>query len=266
MKQGTKILLIVLAVILILVIAAALTVYFMFFNSHPEKLAGNAEKYSVANTQENPDSLLNGKTIIFLGSSVAYGSESMGESFVDYMEKIDGIQAVKETVSGTTMVDKDAYGRASYITRMKSIDTTIQADAFVCQLSTNDATLKKPLGEISDSTNKDDFDAQTVTGAMEYVIAYAKETWNCPVVFFTGTEYTSRGYEEYAAMVDTLLKLKEKWDIGVIDLWNDPEMKEVSEENYALYMANGIHPTRAGYRDWWTPKFESYLVDYLNIG
>ena len=28
-------------------------------------------------------------------------------------------------------------------------------------------------------------------------------------------------------------------------------------------MVNGIHPSRAGYRDWWTPKFEAYLSNYL---
>ena len=66
-------------------------------------------------------------------------------------------------------------------------------------------------------------------------------------------------------MIDALYELQKKWDIGIIDLWNDAEMQAVSEEDYALYMSNGIHPTRAGYRDWWTPKFESYLTNYLGL-
>ena len=120
--------------------------------------------------------------------------------------------------------------------------------------------MKKPLGEISDSFDIGDFDTQTVAGAMEYVIAYARQTWNCPVIFYTGTQYKSAQYEE---MVALLLKLQEKWDIGVIDLWNDGEMNAVSKADYDLYMVNGIHPSRAGYRDWWTPKFEAYLSEYL---
>ena len=101
---------------------------------------------------------------------------------------------------------------------------------------------------------------KTVAGAIEYVIAYAKQTWNCPVIFYTGTQYKS---EQYAQMVDLLLQIQEKWKIGVIDLWNDPEMQAVSAEDYKLYMVNGIHPSFAGYRDWWTPKFEAYLTEAL---
>lgn len=60
-----------------------------------------------------------------------------------------------------------------------------------------------------------------------------------------------------------LLKIQEKWDIGVIDLWNATDMNEVSEREYKLYMYDAIYPTRAGYGLWWTPKFETFLESYL---
>ena len=41
-------------------------------------------------------------------------------------------------------------------------------------------------------------------------------------------------------------------------------MNAVGAEDYALYMADGIHPTQAGYLLWWTPKFELGLIDFLN--
>lgn len=41
-------------------------------------------------------------------------------------------------------------------------------------------------------------------------------------------------------------------------------MNAVSTDDYKLYMVNGIHPSRAGYRDWWTPKFEAFLSNLLN--
>ena len=187
--------------------------------------AGNKAAYSVENTEALSDSALKGKTIIFLGSSVVYGSTSQGQSFVEYLEKRDGIIPVKEAVSGTTLVDETVWGKKSYIERMKTIDPTIHADAFVCQLSTNDATMKKPLGSVSDSFDKNDFDTKTIAGAIEYVIAYAKETWNCPVIFFTGTQYKS---EAYGKMVELLQAIAAKWDIGLLDLWNDPDMNAVS--------------------------------------
>jgi lysophospholipase L1-like esterase len=221
---------------------------------------GNDAEFSAAHAETLNGTALAGKTIIFLGSSVTHGTAARGESFADFMEKRDGINPVKEAVSGTTLVDKPAFGKQSYIARLKTIDTSIRVDAFVCQLSTNDATLRKSLGEISASFDIDGFDTQTVAGAIEYVIAYAKATWNCPVIFFTGTRYNSA---QYCKMVDILLAVQKKWDIGVIDLWNNAELNAVDSKSYKLYMVDGIHPSRAGYLKWWTPVFESYLADYL---
>lgn len=256
LSKGRIILYILLAVVLFIAIQTPITIAI----SNGKFAAGNKDPYTVANTPALDNSPLKGKTIIFLGSSVTYGSASGGESFADYMVKRDGITAVKEAVSGTTLVDETVWGKQSYIARMKTIDTTIDADALVCQLSTNDATMKKPLGTVSDSFDMADFDTQTVAGAIEYVIAYSKETWDCPVIFYTGTKYDS---EHYGQMVDLLLQIQKKWDIGVIDLWNNEEMNAVSAEDYKLYMVNGIHPSKAGYRDWWTPVFEAYLIDFF---
>ena len=113
---------------------------------------------------------------------------------------------------------------------------------------------------MSDSFDIEDFDRGTVIGALETIIAYAKESWNCPVIIYTGTRFDSEPYE---AMVDALPALQEKWGVGVLDLWNDEEMNAVSDEDYHLYMHDDVHPTRAGYLRWWVPKFESYLYDYL---
>ena len=258
MKKKKMVLIILAAVVLFFSIQIPLTLAI----SNGKFAAGNREEYSVAATPSLESSPLSGKHIIFLGSSVTYGSAANGESFVDYLVKRDDIIATEEAVSGTLLVEEAVWGKESYITRMKTIEPNLNADAFICQLSTNDATMKKPLGEISDSRNLEDFDTQTVTGAMEYVIAYAQQTWDCPVIFYTGTQYDN---EVYAAMVARLLELQEKWDIGVIDLWNDAEMNSVSEDAYELYMVNGIHPSRAGYRDWWTPKFEAYLLELFAV-
>lgn len=247
-----------LIIVLVVFLLAAIPPIYVFTRANNHK--GNTDAYSLENTPALEQSPLQGKTMIFLGSSVTYGSSSNGVSFVEYMEKRDGILPVKEAIGGSTLVDKTVNGKESYIARMKKIDPNINVDTFVCQLSTNDATKKLPLGEISDSFSLQDFDTQTVAGAIEYVIAYARETWNCPVIFYTGTRYNSARYGE---MVELLLEIQKKWDIGVIDLWNDAEMNAVSKADYDLYMVNGIHPSRAGYRDWWTPKFEEYLATYL---
>lgn len=244
---------IVLSIILILVIIAGGYVGNMLgvFNE------GNYGDFALKDTASVPDSPINGKTVIFLGSSVTFGYGSFGVSFADFLEKTDGITAVKEAVSGTTLVDIKSN---SYVSRMKKIDKDINADAFVCQLSTNDATKEMPLGEISDSFSMNDFDTQTVAGAIEYIIAYAKETWSCPVVFYTQAKYDSG---HYAKMVELLLEIQKKWNITLIDLWNNDEINSITDKERNIYLVDHIHPTKAGYKEWWLPEFQKCLYKIL---
>lgn len=223
------------------------------------RLSGNAEEYHLENVEPFLNSPLSGKKICFLGSSVTAGDASLGVSFVDYISKRNNCEYVKEAVGGTTLVDT---GSSSYIQRMrKNIDAKDHFDAFICQLSTNDATREMPMGTISDGMELSNFDTSTVVGAIEYIICYAQVNWECPIIFYTGTKYDS---EQYAQMVELLYQLQKKWNIGIIDLWNNEEMNTVSKDDYDFYMADPIHPSQAGYLLWWTPVMEQYL--YENIG
>ena len=140
------------------------------------------------------------------------------------------------------------------------LDPKAHYDLFICQLSTNDASKKLPLGEVAEGIELNSFDTSTVTGAMEYIMVYARETWNCPVVFFTGSRYDSK---EYGDMVARLHDLEEKYGVGVLDLWTGDAFNAITDSDRALYMNDSIHPTRAGYRDWWGPELEKQLIDYL---
>lgn len=218
-------------------------------------LEGNAEEYHLENVDVLEGSPLAGMNLCFLGSSVTYGASSLEVSFVEYISTRNECTYVKEAVSGTTLADN---GDTSYVQRMiNNISADEEFDAFICQLSTNDASQGVDMGEISESVNLDDFDTTTVIGAMEYIICYAQETWECPVIFYTGTQYDSEQYEE---MVNALYDLQEKWGIGIIDLWNG---LDVNIDEYDLYMADSIHPTQAGYLEWWTPYMEEVLYEIL---
>ena len=218
---------------------------------------GNSESYDMSTVEKLDNSPLNGKKVLFLGSSVTYGSASLQQGIPEYFSYRFGCKYTKEAVSGTTLVDN---GKSSYVQRLINVSKDENYDLLVCQLSTNDATKGKPLGEISDNYELSAFDTSTVTGAMEYIICYAKETWNCQVVFYTGSRYES---DEYSAMVKRVLELEEKWGIKVLDLWNDDAFNNITAEERELYMYDDIHPTKAGYRDWWCPEMERQLLEYL---
>ncbi len=186
--------------------------------------------------------ILTNKTVLFLGSSVTYGSASGGVAFPEMMAEICGLRAVKEAVSGTTLTDRSP---SSYVSRLKTVDTSLSVDLFICQLSTNDAKKNLPRDGIE--------------AAIRTILSYVKETWSCPIVFYTGTYYESPAY---ADMVELLLRLQTElgrdYGFTVLDLWNDPDMRSVSPADYAGYMKDPVHPTEIGYREWWTPKFIAY--------
>lgn len=218
---------------------------------------GNSREYAVASCMQQEHSVLRGKRICFLGSSVTYGFASRGESFVDYLAVQDGILAFKYAVNGTTLGDVDSR---SYVSRLEMIDAHEPFDLFICQLSTNDSSFGVPLGKISSSEDPADFDKKTTIGAIEYILSYVEHIWKCPAAFFTCPRYASAPYQK---LVTQLYRLQHKWGFEILDLWQDTKMGESICRNRDIYMTDDIHPTRACYQKLWTPFFRKRLKEIL---
>ena len=217
--------------------------------------------YTVKELAEpDPADPLSGLNILWVGSSVTYGAHSAGHYAVAdaIADRHPGTICEKYAISATTLVNQS---EDSYVARLKRIPTSRTPDLIVVQLSTNDATTNKPFGEIAEGKDIESFDDTTIAGAIETIIAYADETFHCPVVFYTGS-YTVK--EHYDEMVSLLLQIQEKWGIGVVDLFNNPDMTAIYDtELYHRYMYDEVHPNRVGYVEWWTPFFESELSAYV---
>lgn len=189
----------------------------------------------------------------FLGSSVTYGHANNGSSFVNEISSMLNATCVKEAVSGTTLADN---GANSYVSRMLSnFDKNAKAEKLIVQLSTNDATQNANRGTISSSMNIEDFDRKTTLGAIEYIIAYARQTWNCGVTFYTNPKYDNAGY---ASLVTDLYAIREKWGIGIVDFYNYVDMEELPAQTLSSFMADAIHPNALGYK-WMGEVFAEYL-------
>lgn len=221
-----------------------------------------AEGYYLGGADENglcEVKPLSDEVIFFLGSSVTYGSATGGRSFVDLIDTDDnGISTVKSAISGTTLVNN---GTSSYVARLQTeFQKYGTPDKLIVQLSTNDATQGQPMGTLGDSFDKDDFDQTTVIGAIEFIIAYARETWGCEVIFYTNCPYES---DNYAAMVEALYEIHGKWGIGILDFY---ACNGISEPDcLATYMNDSIHPNIFGYR-YMADEMESYFEEDYNQG
>lgn len=194
------------------------------------------------------------QVLMFLGSSVTYGSNADSNSYADFLEENHGYIANKRAISGTTLVDQG--NREGYIQRMEDeISPNAKIDKLIVQLSTNDAGQNKPLGTLSDSFDAADMDRNTVMGAIEYIIAYATKTWGCDVIVWTNPKYSN---DNYAKMYDAVFEIQAKWsNFGVMDFYGlgDPD---------AALMSDSVHPKLEGYRDWMAPYAAKWLEDYDN--
>lgn len=271
--QRKHLLVSVLKYILVIVLAVCLALGYAGFQtlSNTTGIAkpGNSDKYNVENVATKADSPIEGKTILFLGSSVTQGYASGGVSFVDYIEKIDNANVIKEVYSGTTVAYTNAgYAKAenSYNPRLQKYDASTPVEAVVIQLSSNDSTSGAPLGEVSDTFELSEIDNSTFTGGMEALIAYAKETWDCPIIVYANPEFRVKTFydgDSYYNMVKKCQEVVDKWDVYYLNMWEDPDFKAASLSDYRFWMSDPVHPTKAGYLEWWTPAFEEALYSFF---
>lgn len=258
-----------LRLIAVALIAVLLSTYNLLTTTMGMGHPGNEDQYSLENVTVQADSPLKGKNILFLGSSVTEGRASKKISYVEYIREIDGANVIKEAVSGTTVANTNvgyAVAEDSYLPRLMKYDASDKIDAIVIQLSTNDATSGGDLGELSKATKLADIDSTTFTGGMEAVIAYAKETWDCDILIYSNPEFRhDTGLyepEAYDEMVQQTKKIADKWDVDFLNMWEDEACKAVTDEQWKLWMGDAVHPTRAGYLEWWTPMFQEILYSY----
>lgn len=205
-------------------------------------LEGNSAQYA-AESFERQFCTLSGKRVLFLGSSVTNGAGADCQSFVEMLEHGYGISAVKEAVNGTTLVDS---GPMSYIKRLRKLDTGERYDAFVCQLSTNDAARG--------------FQPDEIDGAIENIVSYVNSMFDCPVLFYTSPKFNSFAY---AAMVKRLHRLSDTLGFGVADLWSECDLSQLTAHQRRLYFADPVHPTRAGYATLFVPVLKAKLEEML---
>ncbi len=236
---------------------------------------GNDGKYDAAVISPSVTPLT-GKTIYWLGSSVTLGMESGNTAVADYIAARNGAACVKEAVSGTTLRDAKSNSYVSRLRNSKVFDKGAQIDAFVCQISTNDAKsgVVSRWGTVTGADVTSGFDVETTLGAMEYIITYVESTWNCPIYFYSGAYFGDSGDRssrdpkgsDYAKLVEKAHEIADKWnvidgyEVKVIDLFNDEAFNDITDEQYALYMHDAVHPFKAGYLEWWTPAFEAQFI------
>lgn len=209
-------------------------------------LPGNSAHYDLAQIPRSTFRDFEGMNLFALGSSVTWGFASGGVGLAEYLAHRYAMTAVKEAVNGTTLAGHDAD---SYVARLhKHSTSTDTVDLFLLQLSTNDA--------------RKGYSTAESMRAVEDIITYVHQQWQAPVIVYTNTRFASNAYGK---LVDALHETqRRRGDFFIIDLWNNEQLNTVTSAQHNLYMADDIHPTRAGYVQWWGPYVAQKLEEIMS--
>ena len=218
---------------------------------------GNNDEYNVEQLKKNEDSVMQGDPYVFLGSDFTFGAKSDGQSFVDYLEAVDGIKCKKYGGDGYKLNGKGENTLVYCFS--KAVEKDVYPKVVFCEVPACNAKGRQNNGELSSSYYIGDYDTTTLYGAMEYLCASADLNWGCKVVFITCPTNDDKKYAEIAEAADAVA---EKWGSKVINFYNNDEISFDKSEK-SLYMVDNSSPTKAGYNKVYAPKVEEFIQRYF---
>lgn len=218
---------------------------------------GNNDEYNVEKLKKNEDSVMQDDPYVFLGSDFTFGAKSDGQSFVDYLEAVDGIKCKKYGGEGYKLNGKGENTLVYCFS--KAVEKDVYPKVVFCEVPACNAKGRQNNGELSSSYYIGDYDTTTLYGAMEYLCASADLNWGCKVVFITCPTNDDKKYAEIAEAADAVA---EKWGSKVINFYNNDEISFDKSER-KLYMVDSSSPTKAGYNKVYAPEVEEFMQRYF---
>ena len=249
-------------VIKFVVIALALAVvfvgiYFVAGKQTGSISKGNNDEYNVEQLKKNEDSVMQDDPYVFLGSDFTFGAKSDGQSFVDYLEAVDGIKCKKYGGEGYKLNGKGEETLAYSFS--KAVEENTNPKVVFCEVPACNEKGKQKIGELTSGYYIGDCDTTTFYGALEYICASADLNWGCKVVFIT---CPTNDEKKYDPLVEATNAVAEKWNTKVINFYNNDEISFDKSER-KLYMVDSSSPTKAGYNKVYAPKVEEFMQRYF---
>ena len=65
-------------------------------------------------------------------------------------------------------------------------------------------------------------------------------------------------------MIEALEQVCDKWNLKMLDLYNDDDFKTLDDKEMKLYFDEPFCPTKAGYKELITPKFEDFIIEFMS--
>lgn len=212
-----------------------------------DTITGREEDFEVQ------DSVLNGKTALFVGDSICYGSqdEAKKSAWAGRIAEHYGLDFYTNNgVSGASLstARADRQGRILWqVTR----EAAYQYDYVILHGGVNDAWDSYPVGEVSSSFDVADFDVNTYAGALEELFYYTIRDHGTSAIGylmnFKAPSCTSGRISDMSEYFAVGKQICEKWKVPYLDMYNSAEITEALKFTTKTYTNDYIHPNAAGY-------------------
>ncbi len=207
------------------------------------------------------ESVLNGKSALFVGDSICYGTQDTGtdRGWAGRIAKYYGLSNYTNNgVSGASLSTARwrENGNASSKVQGQILFQVNQESAFyydyvILHGGVNDAWDSYPVGEITDSFDVEDFDIGTFAGALEelfyYTTQYFPEAKIGYLMNFYAPSCTNGRVSDMSEYFAEAKKICEKWDMPYFDMYNNEEITAALKFDTKEHTNDYIHPLASGY-------------------
>ncbi len=225
------------------------------------------------NVEPDKTSPLYGKTGLFMGDSISFGSgdtasyktNSIGKAWAGRIAALTGLKATNASVGGAKASYISGDDSAKWLYNQHLAHTKTKFDIIVMQGGVNDARHNREVGtpQPVDSTSTElKKNLTTYIGGLQWTFHSVKEKFPDATLFFIANHrldgHTTGQARNMAPYFDAAKQLCEMYGIHFIDLYNNKELNDKLETKTTKYLPDTLHLNGSGY-DILTP----YVIEAL---
>lgn len=206
------------------------------------------------------ESVLCGKTALFMGDSISYGAGDTlsyitpGRAWAGRIGSWTGLDVTNASVSGSKVSFLRGDDKAKWHFTQFENNKGGSFDMVVIQGGVNDARHERAVGDILDvdtSESKLEKEIDTYAGGLQWLFHNVKKTWPDAKLFFIANHrlngHSTGNAKNMAPYFDKARELCELYGFVFIDLYNNEELESKLQTDTTKYLPDTLHLNAAGY-------------------
>ncbi len=206
------------------------------------------------------ESVLNGKTALFMGDSISYGAGDKlsytvpGRAWAGRIAATTGLISTNASVSGSKVSFMRADDKAKWHFTQFEAHKNEQFDMVVIQGGVNDARHNRIVGKPLDINTDEatlEKEKDTYAGGLQWLFHNVKKTWPEATLFFIANHrldgHSTGQAKKMGPYFDQAKVLCEMYGFVYIDLYNNEELEAKLNSKSTKYLPDTLHINAEGY-------------------